>query len=206
MPQIIAWKSEYTGRIFECEKKYRSHIAEHKLKIRHKERHVRDLKRLHEYLFSSSSVQEYLDRIIEKQDWAIPRFIKDRKGNPINEIFTDIYIKAYYHPTCSNSHERPFNGVTNFHRKNDKPLNYPGLLGSIHGNMTGYYHNSEIFELFGLKTGSGGGGNNFRYQITIFEDDFPVIKDYIEKEKIRCKLSSREFRFDVMARSVKSPL
>jgi len=138
---------------------------------------------------------------------VIPWFLKNQKHimEATNAItFSGSYDKKYsrgfvtatdnfkdlkfshlkYSDTISNTHHFPDNGVTNWGRKEDHGImGYPGWRGDMSGslaraprNMYGY-PTSEALNLVGLKTGSGGGGNErWNYEVYIFLADWPGLQ------------------------------
>lgn len=108
---------------------------------------------------------------------------------------------ARYNALCSNSHECPDNGVTNWGSNPNLPTGYPGWTGYLKGslvrpkNAQGYPY-SEALRVVGIKTGSGGGGNeSFGYSFTLFLADWPGLNDQVrqmEEDAIISKLKGNK--------------
>ena len=110
-----------------------------------------------------------------------------------NDIFSDMKISAKYNPYVSNSHSCPDNGVTNWSAQNKSlPASYPGFEGSITGklnrlpkHMSSYPYNSAL-NIVGIKTGTGGGGNDsWMYGVKIFLDDWPGLRQQLTFNKLK---------------------
>jgi hypothetical protein len=81
-----------------------------------------------------------------------------------------------YSSMVSNSHHAPKNGVTNWSRRRDRVLGYPGWQGRIHVKACRDYHGfvSDLFYPLGIHTGCGGGcWTNSTYEIRWFASDWP---------------------------------
>jgi hypothetical protein len=121
------------------------------------------------------------------QFFASDVFRKIRWGrSPVFNLFT------------SNTHVCPDNGETNWSRLNDKIKGYPGWSGQINGNLSRNKENDTSYpyglalNLIGVKTGTGGGGNqNWAYDFSMFLADWPGFEvEYrkIEGDRIIAKL------------------
>ena len=128
---------------------------------------------------NATSIQDIIDMSIKAS----------REICPASELKT-VRFNVSYTDKASNSHANPLDGVSNWcGRDKDQPTSYPGLTGSIFFEYENY--NKKKVDIFGsynagilgICTGSGGyntGGAN--YTVTIWLDDFPLIKAKIEKE------------------------
>jgi hypothetical protein len=102
-----------------------------------------------------------------------------------------------YSANVSNTHSCPDNGKQNFDGKlPGVPTGYPGWTGYIKGSLSrnkkhcGQYPYSELLNLVGIKTGSGGGGNeNWGYDFRLWLADWPGLKEEVrameEREILR---------------------
>ena len=103
-----------------------------------------------------------------------------------------------YSPYVSNTHVCPEGGVTNWGSEDGLPTGYKGWATHANGtlkrnkNHQGDYPYSSALNAVGLKTGSGGGGNeSWGYGVSIFLDDWPGLKhtvDLMERDQIVAKL------------------
>lgn len=123
---------------------------------------------------------------------------------------TNLNIRVNFSERCSNSHNCPINGVTNWeNRDNDKPTYYPGWIGRISANVVVPKNitnalstfdrsaNSVLFNTYsglfkGFYTSSGcGGDSDGSYDMDIgfgfFLEDFPLLMEkynlFIEEKK-----------------------
>jgi len=107
----------------------------------------------------------------------------------------------------SNSHNCPIDGVTNWcNEHKDRPTGYYGWQGRIEGKITTldgkkfdkYYFSDILANRFsndklpycrGINSGSGGGGNEgFGYDLQLFVDDFPLLKEKFLRVTAQWKL------------------
>jgi hypothetical protein len=109
----------------------------------------------------------------------------------------EINITGLRFGSVPNSHHCPIGGITNWggQTNDSKPRSYPGWSGTISGKGNLYtkkllhpitnreLHFSDILRnstgalIRGVHTGTGGGGDKFSYELEIFLDDFPKIKE-----------------------------
>jgi len=109
-----------------------------------------------------------------------------------SQYIKEMTLRVRYVEHASNSHSSPIGQPTNWGRKSDKPTGYPALYGDIlfTYNKGGKLSGSDIFSKWGdkgiqgINTGGGGsrsGNNTYGYGVTLWLDDFPKIKEKIEK-------------------------
>lgn len=203
-------KCRFTGKIFEEKdlKKYAIHLRN--LRVERAEKRKLDKVR--------STYTSWLNR--EKKKILHPEeipawFLKNQrkimdavnagfgergeKFYPTDEFVKFSFDKARYSRLASNSHVCPKGGVINWCGKDDtKPTGYPGWTTHVNGslkrnrNHLSNYPYAAALNAVGLKTNSGGGGNeSWGYGITIFLDDWPGLKQTIlemEAEEIVARL------------------
>jgi len=120
-------------------------------------------------------------------------FCSDRDKFVIEDVFENVKLKLRgtkgFSESVSNSHVCTDKGVTNFGGEAGLPRGYPGWEIDISGTLKrpkklmGSYPYSMALNLAGIKTGSGGGGNeNWSYDAKIFLDDWPGLKGQKEFE------------------------
>jgi hypothetical protein len=199
--KVQVHKCRFTGKIFEEKdlKKYAAHLVKLRAEMKQKREQDRVTKEWAKWLKKERARINTIDEIVP---WflanqikimhavnAATSFISDR-FYPASDIFTKIDLNVRYNPSASNSHRCPDKGVTNWllTRDNDptKPTSYVGWTGNISGFLkrdkkNNYsYPYGEALKIVGLKTGSGGGGNEkWSYEVTIFLDDWPGLKHEI---------------------------
>lgn len=114
-----------------------------------------------------------------------------KKIEPSSEL-GELSFKVRYEANSSNSHSCPINGVTAWGSQRREPgaiLGYPSLSGQIKFIYKNSKHKLDIFDscgIRGISTGSGGGGGSVSYSsydVNIWLDDFPLLKEKIEKEQ-----------------------
>jgi hypothetical protein len=128
---------------------------------------------------NATCLQDIIDMSIEASAQICPK-------SKLKSISFDVR----YTEKASNSHSCPVDGVTNWcNRDKDSPESYPGLTGSIKFEYENYNKKkTDIIEkwngVVGINTGSGGyGSDGGRYSVTLFMDDFPLIKAKIDQER-----------------------
>lgn len=125
----------------------------------------------------SVSVEDICRRCIEVQN----KFAA-QDGTP---KLIDMKLDVRYHSNASNSHSSPMSEVSNFSRKPELPTGYPALVGRVRFKYE-CSHNylkrigSDILRF--INTGTGGGSVfNQGYDVTLWLDDFPLIKRQVEE-------------------------
>lgn len=113
---------------------------------------------------------------------------------PTSEL-GELSFTVRYEADTPNTHSCPIDGVTNWGNKRCEPgavLSYPSLTGKIKFIYKKDKHKIDIFGSFrhhgilGISTGTGGGGGSSSYssyEVNIWLDDFPLLKEKIEKEQ-----------------------
>lgn len=204
--KVQVYKCRFTGKLFENKDrtKYILHLKTLR-KAKQKARlYARILNEFNTWLIKERS------EIYELED-IIPWFMKNQKyimdaANAISfsddnkyqrgfhpdDEFKNINLNVKYSPTVSNSHQCPDNGMTNWCAKDKGPISYPGWSGRICGVLirpakhNWSYPASDALNLVGIKTGSGGGGNdNWAYDISIFVDDWTGLRGILIINKLK---------------------
>jgi len=195
-------KCRFTGKIFEEKdlKKYALHLKKLRIEMKEQREEDRVKKDWTKWLKAERKRIKTVDEIVP---WFLAnqkrimyaanamgtRFSSD-KFYPETDSFTKMVLGVGYNAFASNSHRCPDKGVMNWEgRRGDpaKPTSYVGWTGNISGCLTREKKNnysypySEALKIVGLKTGSGGGGNErWSYEVTIFLDDWPGLKHEVE--------------------------
>ena len=197
MPQVLVWKCPHTGKLFEDQKKYKTHLRRQAV-ARREQRALDKFNAERETYWTTfrTSVASFAD--IEefiRNNWeqfcmnGFNRRSFDTKAKfsmdkwPVLNSINLVGMR--WTNEMSNSHSAPFGKEQNWGgQKKDVPRNYPGWHGRIEFNVTGDFPGfcSDIFEDTGLNTGSGGGGtNSYGYSLDMWADDFPTMYDLHEK-------------------------
>jgi len=182
MTQITVWKCDQTGKLFEDQTKYKSHLrklareraTKRKLSVMEA---VADQK-WNELYECEQTIEQWRDMVIANQnmfwaeaakadphDWKYVGKTHSRGKNsvvcPVPELLEFERFDVRWNPTVSNSHSCPHNGVTNWGvRDKDAPTSYPGWSGRVDWivrwpkEWDGVYLGSDLFKgLHGYNTG-----------------------------------------------------
>lgn len=177
MSQILVWKSDEDGKIFEDKKKYQAHLrklathrrAQRKLQI---EESLADAAWAELYE-REQSIEQWAQMVIDNQhlfwaeaargdrhDWDQVGKLK-RKGvvMPAPRLLEITKFKMSWNDSVSNTHSCPHNGEQNWGCKEGKPMGYPGWHGNIEWmysweeEFKGIYIGSDVFSKGTFNTG-----------------------------------------------------
>jgi hypothetical protein len=206
MPIVSAYQCPHTKKLFAIEdkNKYKKHLvalATEQYNARVRQRVAKEKKEfLSKTLWSCLTIGQIEEWFTTNGLWLTRNltFRKDqlrKKMEPI--IFDSFKLDVRWSPIVSNSHNCPVGGVTNWHRKKELPIGYPGYSGTIrysinntHGQKSYFNFGSEIFNGTLVNTGGGGGnGLDYQYQVYLFDSDWPNLRihenltaDYIDSD------------------------
>ena len=210
MSRVMVWKSDTDGELFEDKVKYRKHlrkIANERRKQRKLAQQALDREAFIIRMRQVGSMDELNKFIKDNWQWfflngyARNMWRRGCKTEKLHE-FVDVQLHGMsWRNHIGNTHSCPRNGVKNFMQKEDKPKGYAGWYGRItikvRPPMAKYRGKeymkdgwgSDYFANTPINTGSGGGGGgtewkSYSYDVTLWADDFPVMKDRVEKQKI----------------------
>jgi hypothetical protein len=172
MSQILVWKCDQTGKLFEDQTKYKSHLRK-LARERNTKRKLTVMEALadqkwNELYECEQSIEQWRDMVIANQDmfwaeaakgdphdWANVGKTHSRRKNgvvcPIPELLEFTEFNLRWNPNVSNSHSCPHNGVQNWGGKDDKPTGYPGWSGRVEWivkwpeEWDGWYLGSDLF-------------------------------------------------------------
>lgn len=193
-------KCRYTGKIFEEKdlKKYAIHLRN--LRAERAEKRKLDkvratftawLNREKKKILHPEDIPAWFLKNQRKIMDAVNAGFGDRAFSSDGFFNTDEFTKfsfesVRYSKTVSNTHVCPKGGVLNWSREDDKPKGYPGWNTHVNGtlkrnkNHMGSYPSSGALNAVGLRSGSGGGGNeSWGYGISIFLEDWPGLKQTV---------------------------
>ena len=200
MPQILVWKCTESGKLFEDQKDYKNHLCKlaRERRALKKQAYIKDTffdwlddQRTNVVLNVNDIPQWLLDnqQYIMDATNAIPGNWKHfneqfRDGDLFTHIRFDRTPK--WDDSISNTHCCPKGGVRNWAQRSNRekglnlPEGYPGWASFIHGTLErnkkymSEYPYSALFNIVGIHTGGGGGGNdNFGYSVLIFAQEWP---------------------------------
>lgn len=191
--EIKAFKSEFTGELFESEKDYLDHLNEIEKQNQERKRAAEiESKKdfiLNEPRLTATSIEDFRQKAFD----AISIL---NEGNPDKLLLLD--FSGVRFGDVSNTHSSPIDGVSNFSQKDDKPKHYKGWNGEItivfsDDRNTGKNRDrvENLIKYFpGINTGSGSyRGKTFlgvegyvlQYSLRLYLDDFPLIKEKYEQ-------------------------
>jgi hypothetical protein len=208
--KIQVYKCRFTGKIFEEKDraKYIKHLRELRESLRSERNYERTRKTWKEWLAAEKA------KIFKVEDvpaWFLENQRKimdacnaiefssnfDRRNRFVQgDKFTKLeWETCRFEPLASNSHVNPEGGVSNWCAKDKtKPIGYPGWTGYLKGSLARppkhqhTYPYSEALNLVGIRTGSGGGGNDsFGYGFTIFLADWPGLSEGLVFDTLKGK-------------------
>lgn len=175
MSQIICWKSDTDGKIFEDKKKYQNHLRKLARERNTKRRlmiaeAVADQK-WNELYECEQSIEQWKLMVLGNQDmfwaeaakhdpydWRQVGKMSTRGKNgvvcPVPRLLEFTQFDVRWNPTVSNSHSCPHNGVTCWssrEAKDGRPQSYPGWSGRVEWIVAwpkewdGVYLGSDLF-------------------------------------------------------------
>lgn len=205
MKQYTIYECEITGKKFQDKQS----CAKHEAKAR-RDTINEDIYRARKHQVE----QSFADNLKSADSEFLKKYIEEwnQRNNNVNLEITMINLR--YEKQASNSHSAPQNGETNWGgKKKDVPRGYPGLVGRIEGHFVeplrrfkrwnnkseflhsfselcdsthGFSGSDDIFQMKGVHSGTGGGGPvRFGYSVTLFIDDFPLLKRHFLKQELK---------------------
>lgn len=197
--EIVAWKCETTGKVFEHKVKYQSHLKKLAADRRSKAKHdafeaarkqifndMRNTVRCKSELiaFITKNWQHFCMNAMVNS-WSSTRRTKN-KIHPNLKFFSVKDFRWVDH--VSNSHRAPIGKATNWGgRDKNKPTGYPGWMMAIEYNVEGpdtvIPYSSEAWDHTGINTGTGGYARNYYFAVELFAEDWPAMADAYEKAK-----------------------
>lgn len=197
MPKITVRKCPKTKKLFENDTAYGKHLVALRLQTNETRFVQRNRKRLTDSIRAKVAVLKSISEI--------EAYVADNFGNimvayhgssdlEVHGILREtrlenLNLSVSYLERCSNTHRCPRDGVTNFSCDDDKPRGYPGWYGRITFDIANdpgvskhkklrslWIRITDALEFVGIHTGTGGGGNPYSYDVTLFVNDFEALK------------------------------
>lgn len=125
---------------------------------------------------------EFMFNLFLNQEWEMDKKYKEKYRNTFMVEIT--YLNLRWSDSCSNTHKKPHNGVTNWDGREllpnglTAPRGYAGWRGDIefktNCDMT---NGSRVFSDLRINTGTGGARNDHQwgFDVTFFADDWPEL-------------------------------
>lgn len=210
MPQVLVWKCPKTGKLFEEQNAYKNHLsvlAKGRRKVKQqnyikatffewlddqRENVVMNVDDIPAWLLTNQQI------IMDAVDDIPGRWASFGDKFTDGDLFTKIeFERSYWGSNLSNSHSCPKGGVQNWGAKetfadgSPKPTGYPGwstrIVGTLKRNKKNMssYPASGLFNIAGIYTGTGGGGNeNFGWDAKIWAEEWPAAASAVTFQKL----------------------
>ena len=191
MSQVLVWKSDADGKLFEDKAKYTKHLRKlgaARAQVRRLEKRAADREVFLDTMGRVGSFDELQQFIIDHWSFFRDNMIQHnswRKRNQYakkdDQLIGLTLSGLHFVQDLSNSHTCPRKGVTNFDRRSEhnkgKPTGYAGWRGRISYSVTSSSgFGSDYFNDTPICTGSGGGGDErLSYDLSLWAADFPVM-------------------------------
>ena len=186
MSQVLVWKSDEDGMLFEDHLAYLSHLrvlSRARATIR---KHLK-IKQDHD---QHCLLMGQVKSISELHTFLIDNWQRyDTKATLVA-----IKLSVKWYDLLSNTHSCPRSGITNWDRDKNLSLGYSGWYGRINYVVQTKSRNSDRpFDQLPIHTGTGGGSSNYKknddtsesvsysYDVTLWADDFPGLLAEHEK-------------------------
>ena len=208
MSQILAWRSDADGKLFEDKAKYIKHLKKlARLRITDKKilKVENSWNDFNTQMGQVANITELEKFISDNWDQFFINGFKDNRWRADNapskhELVRIEFWNTVWNEHTSNSHKCPRNGVRNFMREHDKPTSYPGWECRIQfeikteeytyrkkqyrrqGYGSDYFANSIVC-LGGGGGGSSNGTQKYQYDCVLWAEDFPVMYENHLKSK-----------------------
>lgn len=194
--EIVAFKSEYTGELFDDEVKYKKHLKKFEAKkqeedkVKEAQKQFNELR--HQPRLTATSIEDFKEKF-----FTVASKLKSDKGVRLTHVNFD---RMRFSESVSNTHSSPIGFPQNFSQKDGLPKGYQGWDGQItfvYSKDSSFTDNiRDIIERFpGINTGSGGyKGKEFEgkkgyvlsYELRLYLEDFPLIKQQYEQYQELC--------------------
>lgn len=216
MSQILAWRSDADGKLFEDKAKYIKHLK----KLARERITTKKIVKSENLWYDFNTSMGQVSNISELEQFISDNwdqfFINGIKNNmwrsdyspTKHELVSVKFWNIGWNEYASNSHRCPRNGVRNFMREHDKPTSYPGwecriqfeVMTEQYTHRKKQYHRqgygSDYFANSVVSIGGGGGGTSngvqkYQYDCVLWADDFPVMYQNHLKSKVWNHLSGQ---------------
>ena len=202
MSQVLVWKSDADGKLFEDKSKYTTHLrglARQRNQSRKIEKMEADreafIKRMGTTVKSFKELEQFVH---DNWDFFFANGMKhalwhcDKMPKNKHKLVKISFANMRWSDSVSNTHSCPRDGVQNWDQRRNREMGknlaegYPGWSGSIRFTVdagasdhkvprpySGW--SSDYFKDTSINTGSGSGGVNCQYEMKIYAADFPAM-------------------------------
>jgi hypothetical protein len=211
--KVVVNKCRFTGQLFEDDAKYKKHLAKIRREMKRERQYEKVRTDFFDWLAAEKQKIVSLDMIapwfLENQRYLMDASnagVRPKHSNWFepdkfydDDVYTKFTLDGNFEQSLSNTHSCPDDGVTNWGGMDkNAPRGYIGWRcrtgGTLQRNakhMAEYPYKMSL-DLVGIKTGTGGGGNeNWSYDASIFLADWPGLNDVViamERDRIIAKL------------------
>lgn len=179
MSQILVWKCDEDGKIFEDKAKYQKHLRK-LARVRRERRRLQVEESLKDRIWNElyereQSVEQWRDMVIanqdlfwaeaaagDKYDWSVVGKTHKKIVCPVPRLLEFTEFRLNWNDNVSNSHSCPVGGVTCWssnEAKDGRPTGYPGWQGRAEWIVAwpkewdGWYLGSDLFSKGTFQTG-----------------------------------------------------
>jgi hypothetical protein len=208
MSQVLVWKSDADGKIFEDKTEYTKHLR-WLARQRNQARKITQMEADRESFIKRmgatvTSIKELEEFIADNWQWFFANGMKhklwmsDPKPKNKHTLVSVRFENMRWSDSVSNTHSCPRDGVQNWDQRRNReagkniPEGYPGWAGHIYFTVNagttahkvprecdGY--GSDYFKDTGINTGTGSGGSTCQYDMKLFASDFPAMAEMRSK-------------------------
>lgn len=180
-----AYRCPFTNKVYSTKSAYAKHLRKYRATTIRRNNLKKRWQRKSEDLHNQTSIDNIIQWIEMNPEFFINNLVLNNVPSYrkyLDSIICDFNIAVTslvldYSDKVSNSHSAPFGKQTNWGgRKKDEPRGYPGWQGDISFTLSHELPSftSDAFDNTGINLGSGGGsGIKCRYEVRLFEDDWP---------------------------------
>lgn len=220
MSQVLVWKSDADGKLFEDKAKYTKHLrvlANQRAQARRIAKMEQEREAFLDRMGATVSSFDELEQFIQDNwDWFYANGMDalwrcDKKPKMKHKLVSISFDNMRWSDSVSNTHSCPRNGVQNWAQSRPEnahlPKGYPGWRGTIRftvdAGMSSHKKNpykldswgSSYFKRTPVCTGGGSGGDNAQYEVRLYAADFPAMAQARERAQTWNALADSALEF-----------
>lgn len=181
MPLVQAWQCPRTKKLFADRGSYLAHLrreARAEALVKKINAAKRERQKFLAGIKDCSSFEAIAEWVVANSEKLLLGTLREppRRNARLPYISVVKFENMRWGDRISNTHSCPRDGVTNWGSDPAKPRGYPGWSGRL--IFEAHNHDSffnDPFRELDIHKGSGGGGNPYRYDVKLFESDWPVM-------------------------------